>query len=942
MKKEPNSKTAVQGGKNLASRANPIFEDSEKVSRLSVSGVYQAYRTSEQGLTDEQASESIDINGTNEVVRHKDSNWFTRLFKAFASPFTIMFLVVAGISVALHFIPGDDSATDSLWWITPLIIVLIVILSGVIRFVEEGKSQRSTDALKRLTENTSTVYRNGKETELPNSALALGDKIHLGAGDMLPADVRIVKARDFFVNQMALTGESVDVEKKAEPMGDQIPAGMFDFSNVAFQGSSVTSGTAEAVIVRIGVKTVYGNLVSKVASKRTKTAFDRGIDSVTKLLMAFMCVMVPLVFLFRGLAISDLTLGGNWMRDITSLSHWLDTLTFAVSVAVGLTPALLPVQVASDLAKGAVAMSKKKVIVKDINSIQNFGAMDVLCTDKTGTLTEGNSTVSEFINAAGVSDDTVMELAYLNSLYQTGIRNQLDKSVVEYMDTKPDDVARLQARFTRLDEIPFDFNRKMLTILVHDNQTGDNIMITKGFPGTVKEKLAYVNGADDRLSPLTREGVLAIRDTAETYGALGTRVILVAAKKVSKDAISLDDEKDLVFMGFLTFKDTPKLSAAGALAKLRQYGVRVKVLTGDALASSLALCAETGFGKVKAISGPKMAQMDDAEFQKAVEECDLFVKLSPDDKERIVKALKANKHTVGFMGDGINDAAALKAADVGISFRDATDIAKEAADMILLENDLDVLFDGILEGRRAYNNMMKYTKGQTSSNFGNMISQLAGSIWIPFLPMQAVQIILLDIISDVSCATMPLDRVDDELLLKPCRFSVKEIRWFMFLFGPLSSVVDLCAFALLMYVIAPNAIVNGQPLGLFNPDWSPLSYQYLSFMAIFETGFFIESLVTQNVVYAFLRTEKLPLIQSRPSTAFGFAILLSILLGFFVIYVPGVQGIFQFAEFPSDSNPNTVELPPIFLPMLLGLLTVYVGATEPMKRIYRHRFGRLL
>lgn len=930
----------VDKAKNLV--YNSVIKDALNESLLSQEETLEKYNSSLDGLNEEQVEKSIDKYGYNEISKHKDNSTFLMFIKAFATPFSILLIVVAVISIILQFIPDSNGeiSTDRGWYITPIIIIAIVLISGIMRFVQDKKSLRSTNSLKQFTDNTSTVIREGKIEELSNDKVVVGDMIRLGAGDLIPADIRILSARDFFVDQKALTGESDSIEK--ESINRNVNAeSIFDISNFVYKGSCVVSGTATAIVLKVGENTILGKLAIKVSEKKEKTAFDKGIDSVTKLLLGFMAVMVPLVFIFRGLAISQIG-SSNWIDTIKDASHWLETFVFAVSIAVGLTPALLPMQVASDLSKGAVNMSKKEVIVKDINSIQNFGAMDILCTDKTGTLTEGNSTVSEFLNYEGESKEWVMNYAYLNSSFQTGIRNQLDKTIIEYMDTKPDDEKDLMKRFIRLDEVPFDFDRKMLSILVKDKLLNKNVMITKGFPGTVKDKIGYIQ-LEDKIRPATKEDIIAIKQTAEDFGALGCRVILVAMKYIDNDTISKDDESNMIFLGYMTFKDAPKLSVMSALKNLRRLGVRVKVLTGDNLAASLALCKSTGFGEIKSLSGPKIAQLTDEELKVKVEECDLFVKLSPEDKQRIVRVLKLNNHTVGFMGDGINDASALKEADVGISFKDATDIAKEAADMILLENDLDVLADGIIEGRKSYNNMMKYLKGQTSSNFGNMCSQLIGSLWIPFIPMAPVMIILLDIVTDVSCAIMPMDQVDEELTLNPCRFSVKEIRSFMFMFGPLSSLIDLITFAILLYFIAPMQLnMNFATAYSFGLE----SAQYLSFVAIFQTGFFIESLVTQNAVYAILRTEKIPFIQSRPSTSFGFAIMLSILIGFFLVYVPKLQDMFSFASWETNTEIEPTglggPLSGYFVLIMIGLVFIYLLGTQLIKSLFKKKYGRLL
>lgn len=932
----------VRGDKESKAAYEALFKSALADAASEPQETLAKLKTPREGLTDSQAEESIERNGANVMASSKGKSWPQRLLQSFVTPFTLLLILVAAVSVIIECLPDAngnmDIHTDATWWITPAIILVMVLLSGLVSFFENTKSQHSSEQLKHFTENTSSVIREGKTVELPNSQTAVGDLIRLGAGDMIPADCRIIEAKDLFLDQSALNGESTPAEKTGGAF-TETPESMFDIPNMVFCGSSVVSGTGMAIILRVGEKTVLGRLSRKLTQKRGKTSFEKGIGSITKLLMCFMAVMVPMVFVIRGLALNRLGDPSAWATSISSPENWLVALTFSISVAVGLTPALLPMQVASNLARGAVNMSKKKVIVKDINAIQNFGAMDVLCTDKTGTLTEGNSTVSDFIDYREESDETLIDLAFLNARYQTGIRNQLDRTIIEYVDTKPDDEKRLTDRFTRLDEIPFDFNRKMLSILVKDRETGTNLMIVKGFPGTVKDRISSVRVGAGTI-PAGREEIERIKRTAEKYAALGTRVILLAVKEVESETIGPEDESGLTFLGYLTFKDAPKESAAKAIDELWRKGVHVKVLTGDSLAGSLALLKATGFSSVESLSGSKIAEMSDEDLAREVERCDLFVKLSPDDKERIVSALKRNGHVVGFMGDGINDAAALRAADVGISFKDATDIAKEAADMILLENDLGVLSEGIDEGRKAYVNMMKYLKGQTSSNFGNMLSQLVGALWIPFIPIAPVQIILLDLITDVSCACMPFDAVDAHAIERPLRFDVDEVRWFMFMFGPVSSLIDLCTFAILMYLIAPNAPLAGSAIGSFDLSWataaegSLAAQKLISFTAIFQTGFFLESLVTQNVVYAFLRTDRIPLIQSRPSLTFGFSIIISILIGFFVSYVPDVQNIFNFASTP--------DLPWVFLLFLLGLVCGYLALTQIAKKVYRQKFGKLL
>lgn len=893
---------------------------------------------SSKGLTDEEIENSRETYGPNTVVKIKSNNVWVRLLKAFTSPFSLILLVVAFISALISLLPGGSAEEKATWWVTPLIIIVMVLLSGGVSFVEETKSLRSAASLKSLTENTSTVIRNGKVVEVPNDQLVVGDIVRIGAGDMLPADVRVISAKDLFVSQAALTGEQQPVEKNIQPLAGQAQkVNPFDVSCLAFEGSNVVSGRGEVCIVNVGGKTVFGALREKVVEKKGKTAFEKGVDSVAKLLLSFMSVMVPLIFIVDGFGI-HFSSSGLIANGYTDYKQWMQALLFAVSVAVGLTPALLPMQVAANLAKGAIKMSGKKVIVKDINSIQNFGAMDVLCTDKTGTLTENSSTLSDYFNFDGVSSPRVLRLAFLNSFSQTGIKSSIDKTIVDYVKADKSFYESVTQDLVKLDEIPFDFERKRLTVLLKDS-SDSKFMVVKGATDSMLKTIGFIKTSQGK-RPATKDDLNQILATANNESKKGRRTILIATKDTDKDTITVDDEKDLVFAGYICFEDTPKVSAKKALDSLREYGVTVKVLTGDNEPAARAVCRATGFKEIKVLTGEEIQGMSDEDLVKKVEECNLFVKLSPEDKSRIVISLQKNKHTVGFMGDGINDAAALHAADVGISFKDATDIAKESADIIMLENDLNVLRDGIIEGRKSYVNMMKYVKGQTSSNFGNMISQMIGAIWIPFIPMQAIQIILLDLISDVSCSMIPFDKVDERNIKRPLDFSVSQIRTFMFAFGPLSSAVDMMTFAVLMYFIAPLMVSNigvatdeiaNWGLTQFNWGWATDSQQYITFMMTFQTGFFLESLLTQNIVYSFLRTDRIPLIQSWPSVTLTLGIVVSCLLGFFVVYVPNVNSAF-----------DMLAINPLFIAIVAGELIIYGLLTQPTKALYKMKWGRLL
>ncbi len=879
------------------------------------------------GLTDEQVQKSKEAHGQNKLNEAKKDRKIVKLFKSFLTLFNLILFVIAILDGFISYFFPESQNDKNTFYVTPLILFVIIIISSLISYKENLKSERSASALKDLTATKSTVIRNGKTLEINSDELVVGDIIQFSCGDFVPAEVRLIKSRDLFVLQSSLTGESAPVEKKAEKTASiDSSTNPFDLENILFHGSSIVSGKGTGIVFEVGSNTILGQLNDKVIQKKKNTTFQKGIDSITKLLLILILIIVPMIFLIDGF---DIHLGtaGFVIGDYTLSSSWINAFVFSISVAVSLIPSLLPMQVTSNLAKGAIQMSKKDVIVKNINTIFNFGSMDVLCTDKTGTLTEDSSTLSMYFNIDMKNDIRILRLALLNSHFQNGIRSVIDNSILSYGKSNHAIEEILEEGISPLDEIPFDFERKKLSVLLKDKE-GKKFMITKGAPDKMLAVLSYVK-SDGKIRKITEEDIRKIEEIADEESKKGKRTIILATKDVDKEEISVLDESDMTFIGFLSFEDTPKKKAKQAMEELKEYGVMTKILTGDSLSSSLAVCRSLNIQEVNYLSETEISAMDDEELKKEAETHNLFVKLTPNSKERIVKALKDNGHIVGFMGDGINDAAALKEADIGISFKNATDIAKGAADIIMLENDLSVLKDGIREGRKSYINMMKYVKCQTSSNFGNMISQSIGAIFLPFSPLKAVHIILLDIISDISCSLIPFDTVEEKDIRKPLNFSLSQIRSFMFLFGPLSSLLDMASFLILFFFISPMMLKNN---GIAFSDYSLLNQENQTlFISIFQTGFFLESLITQNVVFSFLRTDKIPFIQSRPSLTLSLGILISCLVGFFLIYVPYINSAF-----------DLVSISPIFILILFGLVLIYGLLTTIMKKGYIRKFKRLL
>jgi Mg2+-importing ATPase len=831
--------------------------------------------TSLNGLGQADIEDRLDLYGPNVVAKEKRRSLMARLWENVKNPLVILLSVLGVVSLLTQDIRGA------------VVIGIMVLLGIVLRFFQEMRADHAAEELKAMVSTTATVVREGEKKEVRLEELVPGDLIQLSAGDMVPADVRLLAAKDLFLNQATLTGESLPVEKNAAAAPQEIENPL-ELPNICFLGSNVESGTATAVAVMTGAETYFGSLASSITGQRQMTSFDKGINSFTWLMISFMLVMVPLVFLFNGLSKGD----------------WIEAFLFALAVAVGLTPEMLPMIVTVNLSKGAIAMSRKKVIVKRLNSIQNFGAMDVLCTDKTGTITAGKIVLEKHLDAMGNVSDKSLHYAYLNSYYQTGLKNLLDVAVLDHANLKGDLVDL--GGYRKVDEIPFDFVRRRMSVVVED-ASRQRILICKG---AMEEIVRLCNRVEveGEVRPLTQAYDERIDQLTRELNGNGFRVIALAYRQVDdrgeNPVYTVKDEKDLVLLGFLAFLDPPKDTAAEALTRLGQHNVGVKILTGDNDLVTASICRQVGLPVEHVLLGSTIDKLSDGELAEIAERTTVFAKLSPAHKERIIRALQRKSHVVGFMGDGINDAPALKAADVGISVDTAVDIAKESSDIILLENSLLVLEQGVIEGRKVFGNIIKYIKMAASSNFGNMFSVVGASIFLPFLPMLPLQVLTNNLLYDFSQTTIPTDEVDPEWLARPRKWTIGEIRRFILFIGPISSIFDYSTFFIMLYVFNSFA----------NPD-------------LFHTGWFIESIFTQTLIIHVIRTHKIPFIQSRAS----WPLILTSLA------IVGVAAFLPFS--PLAGTLGLVPLPPLYWLFLLGMLASYVLLTQVVKTWFYNKYG---
>lgn len=869
------------------------------------------------GLTQEGVEKSRNLNGINKVTKEKKKSVVKRVLEAFINPFTAILLCIAFVSsmtdIIFPYFNLFGSNKQDLNYYTVSIIIILIIISGTLRFIQESRSGNAAEKLLSMITTTCTVTRKEQnKVEIPLDELVVGDIVHLSAGDMIPADLRLLEAKDLFINQASITGESEPIEKISETNKES--KSIMEYSNIAFMGTNVISGSATAVVINVGDNTLFGTMASAVAKEAVETNFTKGVNSVSWLLIKFMLLMVPLVFIINGITKGD----------------WISAFLFGISIAVGLTPEMLPMIVTTSLAKGAVSMSKKNTIVKNINSIQNFGAIDILCTDKTGTITQDKVVLQYYYNVNGLDDVRVLRYAYLNSYFQTGYKNLMDLAIIkktEELENLDKNLEDLSENYEKIDEIPFDFKRRRLSTVVKNKKTGTIKMVTKG---AVEEMLSICKYVEDNkeVKEVTEQLKEKILNIVNELNEKGFRVLALAKKKRGK----LTEEVDMVLIGYLAFLDPPKESTESAIKALKKHGVSTKVLTGDNDLVTRTVCKQVGLKINNMFLGSEIEQMDDKRLKIAVEVADVFAKLSPEQKTRIVSMLRENGHVVGFLGDGINDAAAMKSADIGISVDTAVDIAKESADIILLEKDLRVLEKGILEGRKTYANMIKYIKITASSNFGNMLSVLVASAMLPFLPMESLHLIILNLIYDLSCTAIPWDNVDDDLLDKPCQWEAGSIKSFMLWIGPISSIFDITTYIFMYFILCPLVISHGV---LFHNlakvyQGTQLNMMKLGYIALFQTGWFVESMWSQSLVIHMIRTIKIPFIQSRAS----FPVTTLTLSGIILLTIIPFTEIGKYLGF--------IDLPLNYFLYLIPCIIIYMILATIVKKEYFKHYNRLL
>ncbi len=855
--------------------------------------------SNETGLTAIQVRDKQKELGFNEITHEKAPSWYKQLLHAFINPFIGVLIVIAAISLITDVSLASPGDRD---YKTVIVVSVMVLLSSLLRFWQEFRSNKAAEQLKNMVKTTILVLRQEtgkKETDIKD--IVPGDIVVLSAGDMIPADCRILQSKDLFVSQAMLTGEALPVEKREFSIADADTRTPFELENICFMGTNVVSGTAVVIVVTTGNQTYFGSISKSLTGKRAETSFDKGVNSVSWLLIRFMLVMVPLIFVINGFVKHD----------------WLEALLFAIAVAVGLTPEMLPMIVTANLAKGAINMSKRKVIVKRLNAIQNIGAMDILCTDKTGTLTMDKIVLERHLNVYGDDDDEVLKWAYLNSFHQTGLKNLLDMAVLEHVELH--EHLKAEEYFLKVDEIPFDFQRRRMSVILKQ-RNGNHLLICKG---AVEEMLdlcsyAFDPGEDkqlhienDKVIPMDEAMRKIVLNTSRRLNEEGLRVLLVAIKEFDNRALTYTvlDEKNMILTGFIGFLDPAKPSAKPSIEALHKLGIQLKVLTGDNEVVTKKICRDVGIPINNIVLGNQLEALSDEELTQRIDDISIFAKLSPVQKSRVVKVLQAKGHTVGFMGDGINDAAALRDADVGISVDTATDIAKESADIILLEKDLLVLRKGVIYGRRTFGNIIKYIKMTASSNFGNMFSMLGASAFLPFLPMLPIQLLVQNLLYDVSQISIPWDRMDEEYLEKPKKWDAGGIARFMVFIGPISSIFDYATFVLMFFFFKANLPQH---------------------QSLFQSGWFIEGLLSQTLIVHMIRTKKIPFLQSIATVPVLMLTAVIMLAGIIIPYSPLAAAL------------KMQPLPVAYFPFLIGILLCYCVLTQYVKVWFIKKFNQWL
>lgn len=847
-----------------------------------------SFNSSEEGLDQGLVDTMLEDYGNNEIVYSKESSWFSYLLRSFLDPFVLILMAIVVLSFFTDVYFAGPGQKD---YMTILIISSMILISVIIKFFQEYKSQIKADSLKEMVRTTTSVKRLGqKPQEIDMRDLVPGDIIHLAAGDLIPADLRLIRAKDLFINQAALTGESETIEKYSQALDNSYSLNIEDLNNICLMGTIVVSGSALGLVVETGNRTYFGNIAKSISRGKGETSFELGIRSVSMALIKFMLIMVPIVFLVNGL----------------SKKNWLEAFLFAISIAVGLTPEMLPTIVSTNLAKGAISLSNQQIVVKRLAAMQNFGAMDILCTDKTGTLTLDKIVLEKYLNTSGEDDHYVLGYGFLNSYYQTGLKNLMDLAVINKV--KEEKLDFIKKQFTKIDEIPFDFERRRMSVVLED-ELGKRELITKG---ALEEMLSICSKIyiDSRLEDLTPKMEEMVLETVRELNKTGMRVLAVAQKYEVPDEtkFSVQDERDMVLIGYMGFLDPAKESAPATIASLKEHGVTVKVLTGDNQFVTEKICRDVGIESDEILLGQDIESMDNDRLAARAQEVNIFAKLSPMQKERIIEVLQLD-HVVGFLGDGINDAQALNKSDIGISVDTAVDIAKESADMILLEKDLGVLELGVREGRRVFGNIIKYIKMTVSSNFGNVFSVLVASAFLPFLPMLPIQLLVQNLIYSISQISISWDTMDDDYLDRPQVWDARDIVRFMVYIGPISSIFDIGTFLILWYVF---------------------DYNSLELAPYFQTGWFVLGLLSQTLVVHLLRTEKIPFLESRARGPVLVMTLLAVVVGLALPFT--VIG----------SYLGLVALPASYFIWLFFLLLGYCLLIQLGKRAYIKKFNNWL
>lgn len=863
--------------KNLNKNEN--YKNTEKDiienSKLKLDKLFRKYNTSIEGISVVEVEDRIEEYGKNIIdVKENNSIWH-RLKEAVINPFNIVLMIVAAITFVTDVIIATKKD-----YATFILIISTVIISAVISFKEQTKSNNAARKLKKMITNKMDVIRDDREDTIDIENVVPGDIVKLSSGDMIPGDVRFIEAKDLFIDQSSLTGESSPVEKFTELKEYDT---LTDISNIGFMGTNIVSGSSKAIVLSTGNNTYFGSMAKSLYSVNEKNSFEKGIDDITKILIKFMFILVPIVLIVNFFSVGDI---------------WA-SLIFAITIAVGLTPEMLPVITTSTLAKGAVEMSKKKTIVKRLSSIQTFGQMNILCTDKTGTLTEDKVILEKYMDAAGNKSLRILKHAFLNSYFQTGLKNLIDVAIISRAEKENLNI--LKEKYIREDEIPFDFSRRRMSVVLRDEK-GKRQLITKGAVDEILSICSYID-YDGKAIELTDELRKKAYKVYEENNNDGLRVLAVAQKNEIHDVntFGVQDESNMVLIGFVGFLDPPKESAKKAINALKRYGVDTVVLTGDSEGVAIKVCQKVGIDTQNSISGKDIEKYTDDELKEKVKKCHLFSKLSPMQKQRIVRIFQENGNTVGYMGDGINDSPPLKQADVGISVDTAVDIAKETADIILLEKDLNVLEEGVINGRKTFTNLLKYIKMATSGNFGNMISVIIASLFLPFLPMLPVHILIQNLLNDFAQIGMPFDNVDKEYIQKPKTWNTKGIKKFMFNFGIISTVLDILCFIVL---------------------WNIFGFNTTEKAVMFQSGWFVFGILSQTLIIHLIRTSKIPFVESKSSKQLLISTFVVVLITLIISFT-NISVIFDLSK-----------LPWMYLLWIGALMIIYIVSIQIYKKVY--------